>query len=138
MKPFTTLTFLFLFGSDVLGQKHTANLLDSMSLAVNNGVYPNLEGIIITQGGKLAYENYYHGFSRDSLHDTRSAFKSVTAILVGIAIDKGFIKNVDEKAYSFFPEYKPFGNWDILKDSMTIKDLLEMKAGFDCEEWEGS
>ncbi len=137
MKPFVTLILLILLYASANAQKRPANLLDSISIAVNNGSYPNLEGLTITKRGKIIYERYFHGFNKDSLHDTRSAFKSVTAILVGIAIDKGFIKNVNEKVYTFFPEYKPYGNWNILKDSMTIEHLLEMKAGFDCEEWNG-
>jgi CubicO group peptidase (beta-lactamase class C family) len=71
---------------------------------------------------------------RDSLHDSRSSFKSITSLLVGIAIDKGFIKNVDQKVYEFFPEY-PFLKTDKLKKILTIKNLLEMKSGFDCEEF---
>lgn len=137
MKKIVTLVFLIVFSANTNAQKIYSNLLDSISISANNGTYPKLEGLTITRNGKLVYENYFHGFSKDSLHDTRSAFKSVAGILIGIAIDKGFIKNVNEKVYPFFPEYKPFGNWDILKDSMTIQHLLEMKSGFDCEEWNG-
>jgi CubicO group peptidase (beta-lactamase class C family) len=138
MKLFTTLILLLVFCSFGNAQQIPANLLDSIAITGNNGTYPNLDGVIITKGGKLIFETYFHGLSKDNLHDTRSAFKSVTGLLIGIAIDKGFIKNVHEKVYTFFPEYKPYGNWTILKDSMTIEHLLEMKSGFDCEEWDGS
>ena len=137
MNQIATLILLTVFFSTAHSQKIATNKLDDISIAGNNGTYPNLEGVTITKHGKLIYENYFHGLSKDSLHDTRSAFKSITGILIGIAIDKGFIKNVNEKVYAFFPEYKPLGNWDILKDSMTIEHLLEMKSGFDCEEWNG-
>jgi CubicO group peptidase (beta-lactamase class C family) len=137
MKPSTAIILLILFCSSANAQQIPVNLLDSIALLGNNGSYPNLDGITITQRGKLIFENYFHGFNKDSLHDSRSAFKSITGILVGIAIDKGFIKNVHEKVYPFFPAYKPFDNWNILKDSMTIAHLLEMKSGFDCEEWNG-
>jgi len=137
MKQIAILMLFTIFSTVVLGQEIAKTKLDDISIAVNNGTYPNLEGLIIAKNGKPIYEKYFHGFSKDSLHDTRSAFKSVAGILIGIAIDKGFIKNVDEKVYSFFPEYKPYGNWNTLKDSMTIEHLLEMKSGFDCEEWNG-
>jgi CubicO group peptidase (beta-lactamase class C family) len=137
MNQFNTLILLMLFFSTAYGQKTATNKLEDLSIAVKNGAYPNLEGLMITRNGKRIYENYFNGFGKDSLHDTRSAFKSVAGILIGIAIDRGFIKNVDEKVYSFFPEYRPYGNWDTLKDSMTIENLLEMKSGFDCEEWNG-
>jgi CubicO group peptidase (beta-lactamase class C family) len=57
------------------------------------------------------------------------------ACLMGIAIDKGFIKNVDQKVYSFFPEYKSFANPDQRKKEISIKNLLEMRSDFDCDEW---
>lgn len=138
MKQFALLILLIVVYSAANAQKIPTNLLDSISIAGNNGSYPNLDAVIITQNKKLIYENYFHGFGKDSLHDTRSSFKSVTGILIGIAIDKGFIKSVNEKVYTFFPEYRPYGNWNISKDSMIIKDLLEMKSGFDCEEWNGA
>jgi CubicO group peptidase (beta-lactamase class C family) len=138
MKPVTTLILLLLFSSFGNAQQIPANRLDSIAITGNNGTYPNLDGVTITKGGKLIFETYFHGLSKNSLHDSRSSFKSVTGLLIGIAIDKGFIKNVHEKVYTFFPEYKPYGNWNSLKDSMTIEHLLEMKSGFDCEEWEGS
>lgn len=138
MKQFATLVVLLFLCGPGTAQRRAASLLDSMTIAANNGTYPNLEGVTITQGGKLVFETYLHGLRKGGLHDTRSALKSVTALLIGIAIDKGFIKNVHQKVYSFFPEYKPYGNWTVLKDSMTIEHLLEMKSGFDCEEWDGS
>jgi CubicO group peptidase (beta-lactamase class C family) len=134
MKLFTVLSLLIIFCSCGNAQQISANLLDSITITANNGTYSNLDGVTITQRGKLIYEKYFHGFGKDSLHDTRSSFKSVTGILIGIAIDKGFIKNVNEKVFAFFPEYKPYGNWNILKDSMTIEHLLEMRSGFDCED----
>lgn len=138
MKLFVTLLLLIIFHKEVHAQKIAKNKLDSISIAVENGSYPNLEGIAITQNGKSAYEKYFHGFQKDALHDARSAFKSVAGILIGIAIDKGYIKNVHEKVYSYFQEYKPCGNWNSLKENMTIEHLLEMKSGFDCEEWNGN
>lgn len=138
MKRFTTVILLLFFCSSIYAQQTPTNLLDSIVITGNNGTYPNLDGVDITQRGKLVFETYFHGLSKNSLHDTRSAFKSVTALLIGVAIDKGYIKNIHQKVYSFFPEYKPYGNWTSLKDSMTIEHLLEMKSGFDCEEWDGS
>lgn len=111
--------------------------LDSIVISAKNGTYPNLDGIVISQHGKIVFESYFNGFSKDSLHDTRSAFKSVTGLLTGIAVDKGFIKNLDQKVYDFFPDYKKPKLWDQRKEELTIKHLLTMKSGFDCEEWNG-
>ncbi|RKR82112.1 CubicO group peptidase (beta-lactamase class C family) [Mucilaginibacter gracilis] len=106
---------------------------DPITAAIQND-YSGMHSLLIAKGGKLVYEHYFNGFAADSLHDTRSAFKSVTSLLLGIAIDKGLIKSVDEKVATFFPENKAFAA-DPLKTNMTIKDLLEMRSGFDCDEW---
>jgi len=118
--------------------KNQRRLLDKMTTAVENNDYINIHSILISKGGKLQYEHYFNNWTRDSLHDSRSSFKSVTSLLTGIAIDKGFIKDIDQNVYSFFPEYAPFGNDSDLKKKITIRDLLEMKSGFDCEEFNGS
>ncbi len=133
-------TLVLLAQGNACSQSHNAdsNILDSIGVAVGDGTYANLDGVVISRHGSIVFEQYYHGFSADSLHDTRSSFKSVTGLLIGIAIDKGFIKDVNEKVYGFFPEYAPYGNWDARKDSMTVGHLLEMKSGFDCEEWDGT
>lgn len=110
-------------------------LLDSMTIAVEKNTYANIHSILIAKEGELVYERYFNGWNKDSLHDTRSSFKSVTSLLAGIALDKGFIKNVHQRVYPFFPAYKPFSNPDARKEAMTVKDLLEMKSGFDCEEF---
>jgi len=112
--------------------------LDSLTAAVETNKYSNINSILISKGGKLIYEQYFNGWTRDSLHDSRSSFKSITSLLMGIAIDKGFIKDVNQKVYSFFPEYAPFAHDGALKRSMTIKDLLNMQSGFNCEEFDNS
>ncbi len=105
-----------------------------MTGAINSNAYTNIHSILIARGNVLLYEHYFNGFTRDSLHDSRSSFKSITSLLLGIAIDKGFIKDVNQKAYSFFPGYQANNN-DNGRQEMTVKNLLEMKSGFDCDEW---
>lgn len=114
-------------------QPHYA-LLGQLKDSVLNNHYPKIHSLLIAQGKDLLMEEYYGGFSRDSLHDSRSSFKSVTSLLVGIAIDKGFIRNLDQKIYEFFPEYEWLKN-DPLKKELTVRNLLEMKSGLDCEEF---
>lgn len=109
----------------------------AMTDSVQAGTYKNIDGILVSKAGKTVYEHYFSGYGKDSLHDTRSSFKSYTSLLLGIAIDRGLIKNVDVPVYTFFPENTAFAA-DTLKRKMRIRDLLEMRAGLDCEEWNGS
>lgn len=120
-------------------------LLDSVTMLINNKTYNRIDAVLIAHKGQMVYEEYFNGFHKDSLHDSRSAFKSITALLTGIAIDKGYIKSVREKVYPVFRDYgMPKGKrrkeqpaWlnDPRKNDMTIQHLLEMKSGFDCEEF---
>lgn len=113
-------------------------LLDSSTSGIEYKKYPNINSVLISQNGRPVYERYFGPYTADSLHDSRSSFKSITSLLVGIAIDHGFIKNVNQPVYRFFPEYQPVQPWDQRKTTMTIQHLLEMKAGFACEEFNGT
>ncbi|WP_029272902.1 serine hydrolase [Flavobacterium sp. KJJ] len=108
--------------------------LDQMTDSIVNNYYSEIHSVLIAKDNQLLYEHYFNGYTKDSLHDTRSSFKSITSLLVGIAVDKGFIKDINQKVYEFFPEY-PSLKTDPLKKLLTIKNLLEMKSGFDCEEF---
>ncbi|WP_259068055.1 serine hydrolase domain-containing protein [Mucilaginibacter sp. X4EP1] len=108
--------------------------LEEMTKAVQDGSYKGIHSILIFKGGQTVYAQYFNGYAADSLHDSRSSFKSITSLLLGIAIDKGLIKDVNQPVYTFFPEDTAFAR-DPRKRMMTIKDLLEMRSGFDCDEW---
>ncbi len=105
--------------------------------------------ILIVKDGKLVFEEYFSGedvdfsrydfaraapvdFDRDTTHCQASVTKSVTSILVGIAIDKGFIQGVDERLISFFPEYADLS--DRYKDQITIAHMLAMATGIPWDE----
>lgn len=120
--------------SQSLSEKR-GRLLDSMTKAVTGNSYADIHSILIAKDGKLMYEQYFNGWNKDSLHDSRSAFKSITSILTGIAIDKGLIKDVNQKVYSYFPDFNNFSGNNAWKKDMTIENLLRMQSGFDCEEF---
>jgi len=125
--------FLLLFLLWIVSHNADAQL-EEMTKAVNDGTYKGIHSILISKSGKTIYTHYFDGYNADSLHDSRSSFKSVTSLLLGIAIDQGLIKNVDQPVSVFFPADTAFAN-DSRKRSMTIRDLLEMRSGFDCDEW---
>lgn len=94
--------------------------------------FRNLESFMVWHAGEYKHINYYNGLSGEALHQVQSQTKSVVSLLMGIAIDKGFIKDEYESVSTFFPEY--FTKEDSLKSLITIRDLLTMSAGFDWEE----
>ena len=114
--------------------------INKIDTAIRNETYPNIHSLHIVRNNKLVYENYWPGkdeswgddlgiriHDKDSLHDIRSISKSVVSACVGIAIQEGKIKSIDQKVFDFFPEYKKL---DIgLISSLTIKHLLTMSSG---------
>jgi CubicO group peptidase (beta-lactamase class C family) len=98
----------------------------------NRAFFKNVESFIVHSHSEIKFEKYYNGFKKDSLHHTQSQTKSIVSLLMGIAIDKGYIKSENDPVSSYFPEY--FRKEDNLKSSVTIRDLLTMSAGFEWEE----
>ncbi|MEM6805036.1 MAG: serine hydrolase, partial [Bacteroidota bacterium] len=93
----------------------------------------DLRSIIVIKEGKLAMEEYSNSFWRDNINDIRSATKSITAILMGIAIDKGYVKGVEEKVFDFFPEYTADLTLTKAHKDIRIKHLLMMSSGLEAD-----
>ena len=108
------------------------SLLREMMQKIINGTYNNVHSVLIIQNGKLVFEQYFYQYTKDSVQELRSASKSVYSALVGIAIDKGFIKNKDEAVLSFFPEYT-LNNMSDAKKKITVENLLTQQTGLDCD-----
>ncbi len=98
-----------------------------------NGEFPYVEGIVIVRHSGLVAESYYHGYGPDRPHDIRSATKSITSLLIGIAIDQGKL-SLDTSVVSFFPEYRPAAGWDAGHRELRVRDLLTMRTGLDCDD----
>jgi CubicO group peptidase (beta-lactamase class C family) len=109
--------------------------MDALVKAIKNGKYPKIHSVIIADKKEILFEQYFNGHSASQRHDTRSAFKSITSLLTGIAIDKKFISNVNSKVLPYFPEYTNFKNQDIRKSEITLAHLLTMTSGLKCEEF---
>ena len=109
--------------------------IGEMLRAVEAGEYTKLDSILIARNGKLVLEAYFNGYDRETKHDTRSAFKSFTSALVGIAIDKGLIEGIEQPMSAFFPDYWPdLRNDPEKKSRITLAHLLTMTPGFEAEE----
>lgn len=98
-----------------------------MSLILQE-TYEDFHSILIVKDGKLVFEEYFSGNNRDTLHVMASATKSVTSILVGIAIDNKMISDVNRKAYEFLPQYKGT-KWVDNKYEISLENMLTMTAG---------
>ncbi len=101
-----------------------------LKAALADQQYENLHGVVVAQGPKILFEGYFEGYTRYRPHDTRSAGKSISALIAGIAMDKSRL-TLNSKLYDFFPEYREKPTWDARKDGILFKHLLGMSSGLD-------
>ncbi len=94
-----------------------------------NSDYRNIAEITVLKNDKKSYENYFNGYTADSAFHVFSVTKSIISALIGIAIDKGYIKNIDQKVLDFFPDYTP-KRGEKTAQRVTIRDMLTMTAPF--------
>jgi len=133
--------------------------IDSIHKGISSGEYGLVDHLLIIRNGNLVFNNRYknnydsiaqlydttnfqynynhpdwHPYYKGSkLHTIQSCTKSITSLLIGIAIDEGLISNIDIKVMKLFDSYNP-KHEDVLKDSITLQDLLTMRGGFKWDE----
>ena len=100
----------------------------------------NIHAVVVARAGKLVMERYYTGlderlgtpigkvvYGPDVKHDLRSISKSVTSLLVGIALRQGKFPDLDTAVIDQFPEYASLRNAD--NERITFRHLLTMSSG---------
>ena len=132
-KKLVSILFLLVFSNGVFAQMNSDKLKE-LETAISKNEYQRLTGVVISKSGKIVHEKYYNGFDENSQHDTRSVGKTITSILIGIAIDKGFIKSEKETVIQYFADKKPLKNPDKRKEKITIEDLLTMSSVLECND----
>ena len=95
---------------------------------------PQFHGYLIARHGKLVLEEYFHGEHRDRIHNTRSAGKSLTALVVGAAIHSGVPLKLSSPVYEVMNHGVFPAGLDPQKRAMTLEHLLTMSAGFFCDD----
>ncbi|MDH6263737.1 serine hydrolase [Bradyrhizobium sp. BR13661] len=111
-------------------------LLCAMDEGISGGKLANVDDIVVIRHGVLVFERYYdypHQMNYDATtrHNGYSMTKSVVSLLVGVAMDRGLIKDLDAPISSYLPDYAGLRAWD--KDRMTLRHLLTMSAGLGTE-----
>ena len=116
---------------------------------INGGKYGEIHSLLIYREGKLVFETYFPGhayqwdrpnfhgewvnWNAQRRHNIHSAGKSITSACVGIAIDQGFIKSVDQSIFDYLPNHQHLNTAG--KDKITIEHLLTMTSGLAWDEW---
>ena len=84
---------------------------------------------LVFKGDSILYEKYFDKHRVNTVSNSFSAAKTVVSLLIGIAIEEGEIKSLDEPVTNYLPEFNSLG-----KENITIRHLLMMASGLDWEE----
>jgi CubicO group peptidase (beta-lactamase class C family) len=118
-------------GSEGVSRKPLAD----MASAIRSGEFKKIGSVLIARHGKLVYENYFDG-DAGTLRDTRSATKSISDVLIGIAISEKKLGGVDAKVLKLLPEHaRKLRNPAPRKDKITVEDFLTMSSPLECDDW---
>ena len=117
-------------GWNISKEKFNQEKIRLLNQKIAENRFREITGIVVIKNNKLLLEEYFSGYERDSLNDTRSVGKSFASTLLGIAINEGYIKNENQSLKDFY-DLKEFNNYSSKKDSVTLKSLLTMSSAFD-------
>jgi CubicO group peptidase (beta-lactamase class C family) len=95
---------------------------------------PLVHSLLIARRGKLVLEEYFFGHSRDTPHDTRSAGKTFSSIMLGAAMLQGAKISQDTPIYQLLADRGPFANPDPRKARITLAHLMTHTSGLDCDD----
>lgn len=113
----------------MIDKKLTSNL---HTIILNE--YENTEGIVILEAGQIVFEEYFGNSNSQSKIHIASVTKSILSALIGIAIEKGYIKSTEETVMGYFPEYTSISSNGV-REKVTIQNLLTMTAPYSFNDW---
>ncbi len=98
--------------------------IDTTAAIKNNA---DIYSLIVVKNNKLLYKRFFNGYNAQSLFNDQSLTKNICSILIGIAINKGYISSVDEKLAAIFPQLK--NDPDKWKQTITIRQVMNQASG---------
>ena len=93
-----------------------------------------VDSMLVIRRGRLVAEHYWNGHDMATLHDLRSATKSVTSLLVGIALERGLIGDVTDPVMGYLARVYPDLAGDSDSPPLTLEHLLTMRSGRACDD----
>lgn len=95
-----------------------------------------LHSVLLVKKNQLILEEYFGDYKVDTPHDLRSTSKSIRSLLLGIAMDQGFITDINDPISKYLKHPVPQKHLDARKDKITIRHLVTMSTGLDCNDWD--
>ncbi|MCK9451724.1 MAG: beta-lactamase family protein [Bacteroidales bacterium] len=84
---------------------------------------------IVIKKDSIIYEAYFDGYDSSSIIPVFSVAKSYISALVGIALNKGYFKSIEDSVTTYIPELQGKG-----LEEISLRNLLEMQSGLDYKE----
>lgn len=128
-KRLPALLVVVALAATVPGPTVSAQAPDRVELRRIAASLPRLHTLVVRHRGETTFEHYARGHSATRPANVKSASKSVISALVGIAIQRGLIRDVRQPAAAFFPELTT--DKDLRKAAITVEDLLTMRSGLE-------
>ena len=142
-----------------LGDGHQIGTLDEVRMdtqlimkasgKIREGKFGEIHSMLIYRNDRLVYEEYFPGhlyrwdapnyqgeyvrYDESMLHGIMSCTKSITSACIDIAIQQGFIENVNQSIFDYLPDHQEFNSGS--KSRITIEHLLTMSSGLAWNEW---
>ena len=117
----------------VAGTAANAADFDALTAEVKAGTYQKITSVVVSQRGRVLYEQYFDTEGADALRNTRSVGKTVAGILVGAAVDRKLLR-ADTPVLPFFEDRQPIANPDPRKAHIVVEDLLTMSSMLECDD----
>ncbi|WP_276371091.1 serine hydrolase [Chryseolinea sp. H1M3-3] len=123
-----------LLHADLASVKMSQDTIEKVIQLIKTNPPNDFRGLVVIKDNKLVVEEYFNTYWRETIHDIRSAGKGVTSLLLGIAIDKGLIKDTEQSIYDFFPRPKFTQPDQGAHRDIKIKHLLTMSSGLNADD----
>jgi len=120
--------------SDPAQEGFSAQRLAALQKAVEGGDFKAITSVLIARHGNVLFEHYFDESGRDGIRNTRSATKTITGALVGLAVDRGALSGAHAHVLDYFHDKEPLANPDARKSAITIEDFLTMSSLLECND----
>lgn len=128
----TAITFAAAILCSAAANAQTPSGFEPAFAAVEAGDAGRTTSIVVMQDGQVIAERYFDEGGAEALRNTRSATKTITGMLAGIAVSRGKLDKTSRVA-SFFPDHRPAAH-DPRKEAVTVEYLLTMSSVAECND----
>jgi CubicO group peptidase (beta-lactamase class C family) len=104
-------------------------LLLKMNDEIQNGSFGQINSMLVLKNGKLVFENYYNGYTRNDLQRLETATKNISSLILGIAYDDLGDFSVQDRLIDLLPEFSEYFYDVPVKDQITMHHLLTNRSG---------